>query len=439
MDKHSKIIIIGAGLFGLSTAKQLATEGYQHVLVVDRHMPPVPDGSSSDISRVIRFDYGDEDYLSIAYDAYLEWSKNPKYEGIFYPAPYILAGSKKPNDESWLDRTTTQLTKRQLPWTGLNNAADTRRKYPVLSGTLAEPNFVGYVNEQGGWADASKAIRQLRDECLELGVSFTCGPAGTVVSLDADSQGRINAARTLGGSSIQGDHFVLTAGAWGSSLVPMYNSALSTAQVLAYLRLTDAEMLKYKDLPIYANFTTGWFNFPPHQDTQLLKFAVHGWGYTRSPSKDKVSQNSNISTPPLDPHERVNFAPEDGEQRLRQGLREILPEIAERPFERMAMCWYTDTPSGDFIMGYHPDYTNLFVGGSGSGHAFKFLPVLGKYMSLAIKQKLPKSLAQKWRFRKEYENRANAFLGDGSRGGPERRELTAYERAKLEGQDRAKL
>ncbi|KAL6364823.1 hypothetical protein LRP88_00796 [Fusarium phalaenopsidis] len=401
MDKNSRIVIIGAGLFGLSTAKQLATEGHQHV----------PDGSSSDISRVIRFDYGNEEYLSIAYDAYLEWSRNPKYEGIFYSAPYILAGSKRPDDESWLDRTTAH-------------------------GALAEPSFVGYVNEQGGWADASKAIRQLRDECLELGVSFTCGPAGTVVSFDTNSQGKIRAARALDGSSIQGDHFILAAGAWGSTLVPMYNSVLSTAQVLAYLRLTDAEMHKYKDLPIYANFTTGWFNFPPHQDTKLLKFAVHGWGYTRSPSE---SQKSNTSVPPLACHERVNFAPEDGEHRLRQGLREILPEIADRPFERTAMCWYTDTPSGDYIMDYHPDYTNLFIGGAGSGHAFKFLPVLGKYMSLAIKQQPPTSLAQKWRFRNRYENRKDAFLGDGSRGGPERRELTAYERAKLEGLDRAKL
>jgi glycine/D-amino acid oxidase-like deaminating enzyme len=41
MDQNSKIVVVGAGLFGLATAKQLASEGYRNILVVDRHMPPV--------------------------------------------------------------------------------------------------------------------------------------------------------------------------------------------------------------------------------------------------------------------------------------------------------------------------------------------------------------------------------------------------------------
>ena len=41
MDKDSKIVIIGAGIFGLSTAYQLASEGYRNLVVLDRHMPPV--------------------------------------------------------------------------------------------------------------------------------------------------------------------------------------------------------------------------------------------------------------------------------------------------------------------------------------------------------------------------------------------------------------
>lgn len=71
--------------------------------------------------------------------------------------------------------------------------------------------------------------------------------------------------------------------------------------------------------------------------------------------------------------------------------------------------------------------------------AFKFLPVLGEYLALGIKKKLPVHLANKWRFRKDYEHQPDAFLGDGSRGGPERRELNDQERAKLDGQYRAKL
>lgn len=40
MDKDDQIVIVGAGVFGLSTAHQLAVEGYQKILVLDRHLPP---------------------------------------------------------------------------------------------------------------------------------------------------------------------------------------------------------------------------------------------------------------------------------------------------------------------------------------------------------------------------------------------------------------
>ncbi|RAL13044.1 FAD dependent oxidoreductase [Aspergillus homomorphus CBS 101889] len=430
--KDQRIVIIGAGVFGLAAARQLASEGYGNILVLDRDMPPVSDGSSSDISRMIRFDYADDDYLSIAHQAYQEWSK-PKYQGFFYPAPFILTGNTSPHGQAWIASTTAALTRRQLPYTRLEDVAAAKQLHPVLSGTLAAPPFNGYLNTQAGWADANKAISQIRDDCLELGVSFLSGRRGTVVGFETNSSNKIKAVRTLIGPPIEGDCFLLTAGAWGSSLVPMYNSTLTTAQVVAYLRLTPEEMVRYKDLPMYANFSTGWFNFPPHEETGILKFAIHGWGYTRTPGSEEVLANrSNLSAPPLiPPRERRNFVPADGEARLRAGLREILPELADRPFEKLALCWYTDTPTGDFIMDYHPDYKNLFFGGAGSGHGFKFLPVLGDYMSLALKKSLPDNLATKWRFRTDYATRDDVFLGDGSRGGPVRRELNPQERAKL--------
>jgi sarcosine oxidase/L-pipecolate oxidase len=63
--------------------------------------------------------------------------------------------------------------------------------------------------------------------------------------------------------------------------------------------------------------------------------------------------------------------------------------------------------------------------------AFKFLPVMPKYVGQAFNQNLPAHLAKKWRFRTEYQDDVEAFLGDGSRGGPERREFNMQEKAKL--------
>ena len=389
MEKDWNIVVVGAGVFGLTTALELALQGYRNVTILDRHVPPVrrersfptalesadswiqqvPDGSSVDISRVIRFDYADDVYLKVAYEAYQKWAQSPKYRDIFVPAPVVLTSNHNPVGRSYIQKATEALDRAHLPWATLESADDTQRLYPAISGSLTGPGFMGYHNQQAGWADAQKAIAGLRDECVVRGVSFVSGRAGTVVGFDHTTLGTIRAARTLAGAEVFADLFILAAGAWAASLVPMYNSTLSTGQVLAYLRLSPEEMVKYQQLPIYVNFGTGWFNFPPHLDTSLLKIAVHGWGYERSPSEvERKILKSDVSTPPLAvSNSRKNYIPSDGERRLRDGLKELLPELGDRLFERVAVCWYTDTPTGDFIMDYHPEYRNLFIAGGGSG------------------------------------------------------------------------
>jgi sarcosine oxidase/L-pipecolate oxidase len=68
-------------------------------------------------------------------------------------------------------------------------------------------------------------------------VSFVCGKQGTVTAFQKDTTTRrIVAAQTGSGYDIQGDYFILSAGAWSTSLAPMYNSTISTAQVLAFIK-----------------------------------------------------------------------------------------------------------------------------------------------------------------------------------------------------------
>ena len=52
VNPSDRIVIIGAGVFGLSLAYQLASEGNQNVMVMDRHVPPV--SSSSIMSLYVR-------------------------------------------------------------------------------------------------------------------------------------------------------------------------------------------------------------------------------------------------------------------------------------------------------------------------------------------------------------------------------------------------
>jgi len=49
------------------------------------------------------------------------------------------------------------------------------------------------------------------------------------------------------------------------------------------------------------------------------------------------------------------------------------------------MCWYTDSVDNSFVIDYVPGYNqSLFVASGGSGHGFKFLPVLGKVCQIYL-------------------------------------------------------
>lgn len=62
--------------------------------------------------------------------------------------------------------------------------------------------------------------------------------------------------------------------------------------------------------------------------------------------------------------------------------------------------------------------------------AFKFLPVLGRYIADCYENKATEELRHKWRLRAP-TGQDMVKQGDGSRGGPPLRKLTRLEQAKL--------
>lgn len=383
-NKDRRVVIVGAGVFGLGTALRLTEEGYSSVTVLDRALPPVPDGSSNDISRVIRFDYGDEVYARMAKEAYDLWV-TPTYSEAFHQTPCLWVTQKaspgqpvQAMSEEYSRKTREILTQMGEPWHAVPTTQQAKREFPGYTGPLGSPGFDAFCNTSAGWADAGLATARLAARCVAAGVSFITGPDGNVTDLEkAPEDGSIRAVRTSSGNRVQADTFIVASGAWTATLVPAWNTMVAAAQIVGYLRLTPEEMVRLKDLPIYFNLSTGCFLFPPHGGSGYLKLACHGYGYTHSSSSqnnnndnsdNSDNNDSNISAPPnAPPSSRANFIPEDGIKRLHAGMRDLFPDLETRGFERVGLCWYNDTPTGDFIMDYHPDHKNLFIATGGSG------------------------------------------------------------------------
>ena len=86
------------------------------------------------------------------------------------------------------------------------------------------------------------------------------------------------------------------------------------------------------------------------------------------------------------------------ESDLRAMLRETFPALADAPIALRRICVYCDTIDGNFWIARHPTRPNLVVATGGSGHAFKFAPVLGDLIaSIALGE--PHPLATKFRWR----------------------------------------
>src|ERR1700730_3595263 len=75
MPSKDSVMILGAGIFGLTGAIELARRGHS-VTVMDPGPIPHPKAASNDISKAVRMDYGsDEFYMSLMEEAFWAWDR----------------------------------------------------------------------------------------------------------------------------------------------------------------------------------------------------------------------------------------------------------------------------------------------------------------------------------------------------------------------------
>ncbi|KAI1118393.1 DAO-domain-containing protein [Nemania sp. NC0429] len=453
------ILIIGSGVFGLSTALSLARRHPEipastPITVVDRSPEPgvfpARDAASVDSSRIIRADYADAAYSRLAAEAQAHWRRDPKDpdalggDGRYSESGLLLAADAGPHSATVRpDGHPTGLGYAKRSWVNALALAHTEER-PLSSVRLLPSPFVigkatrtggewadwGYLNTSAGWADAERSMQWLYNRVVATGrVTFVNGTVETLETQTQTQTGekapRVTGARLSDGRSLSADLVIVAAGAWTPSLVDLSGKAVATGQCLAYLRLTDAEQVKLARMPVCLNLTDGCFVIPPRDG--VLKIARHAYGYLNpqpvsheplrpSPgprdektgglaaAKKRVSQpRTHLTDPSLS-------IPAEAASDLRRALRRMIPwpELAERPFFKTRLCWYTDTATGDWIIDYHPSYENLFIATGGSGHAFKFLPILGDKIVDCLLGRCPEEFQEKWKWNGSAKVRSNA-------------------------------
>ena len=157
---------------------------------------------------------------------------------------------------------------------------------------------------------------------------------------------------------------LVAAGAWTPTLLPWIGDAVKcVGQAVYYPQPDNPERYHPDHFPPWAAdiAKTGWYGFPVQPDG-ILKIANHGAGIPANPVTD-------------------NEVPEETDKALRAFLQETFPDLTETPIHSRRLCFYCDSWDGNFWIDWDPDHENLFVATGGSGHGFKFAPVMGKLIA----------------------------------------------------------
>ncbi|KAK4145254.1 FAD dependent oxidoreductase [Dichotomopilus funicola] len=459
----SSILVVGSGVFGLTTALALARrDAFSHcsITVVDRSDPsqpgafPSPDAASVDTSRIIRADYADSAYTSLGDEALVQWRKrdqptDPGAQGRYRESGLLLVADAAPpapdtgSAGEGVKPKLTGLDYARLSWANVLSLAS---KYPDLAnrvrelpdpeairevlGTRGTSGSWGYINNSSGWGNAAAAMAWLYDQAKQTGrINFV---PGTVVSLEHNTTS-VTGARLADGGILSAELVVVAAGAWTGGLVDLAGQAIATGQVLGYLEITEGEQQALANMPVILNLSTGLFIIPPTD--RVLKVARHATGYINpitlttpplplSPNTPPPTTPITVSLPRTSLTHPSTTIPASAAADLRSALRDMLPEppsLHTRPFIKTRLCWYSDTPDADFLIDYHPHWRGLFVATGDSGHAFKFLPVIGDKIADCIAGNCPVEFRGKWEWKVKDSVTAAAwaaaaFTEDGTRG-----------------------
>lgn len=351
----SSVLIVGGGAFGLSSALELRRRGHG-VTVLDPGPLPHPDAASTDISKVVRLDYGsDELYTRLAEDSLALWKQWSEDFGetVFHETGVLYLSRHPLTPESFEHKSLQVLAARGHATLRLGSATLAER-FPAWT---AEHYPDGYYNPQGGWSPSGRVVALLAEQAEKEGVSLVPGAAFAEL---IETDGKVSGVKTRAGDSYQADVVVLAAGAWTAQLLPELAEYMwPVAQPVMHFMPANPAALRPPEFPVWTADVeqTGWYGFPAQPDG-TLKVANHGPGWEKDPSGERRM-------------------PAGTEERFRTFFSESLKVVALAPKTYERLCFYCDTADGDFWIDYHPEKAGLLISTGGSGHAFKFTPMLG--------------------------------------------------------------
>ena len=371
------LLVVGGGIYGITTAIELNARGHR-VALIDPGPIPHPLAASTDVSKVVRMEYGsDRQYtrmVDAAIDGFVAW--NEEFGAALYHNTGVLMLSltpMQPGDYLYDSYHTLRAEGHTLERMDSDSLA---ARFPAWNAA----NYVdGFFGPRGGYAESGRIIEELQKKALREGVYLYAGQTAGEFLIDGS---RVTGVRTREGETFAAGHTVVAAGAWSHHLLPELAPVMkATGHPVFHLKPADPARFA---VPNFVTFTadvahTGWYGFPLLREG-IVKVANHGVGVTLHAAHDaRVVYDSDIA-------------------HLRAFLARTFPALVDAEIVYTRRCLYSDTLDGHFWIDRHPRLAGLSVAAGGSGHAFKFGPVLGPLIADVV-EGVPNDWAPRFRWR----------------------------------------
>ncbi|HVV88534.1 MAG TPA: FAD-dependent oxidoreductase, partial [Kofleriaceae bacterium] len=301
---------------------------------------------STDLSKVVRCDYGaDLVYTELgerALDGWRRW--NAAWPRARFHETGVAFLTRAPMEPGGFEHDSLALLARRGHRIERLDGDAIARRFPAYRpGALVD----GYFHAEGGWAEAAATVADLVAQARAAGVDVRAGVKVTAIADDGV---------VTGGGLVRADEVIVCAGAWTPALVPAVSSAFRTVgQPVFHLRPADPALFDAARFPVFgADLSrTGSYGFPLTDG--IVKIANHGAGVAMSPDDPRTVPAAMLAD--VRRFAAATFAPLD--------------------VVHAHLCVYGDTLDGHFWIDRAPGQPRVLVAAGGSGHAFKFAPLLG--------------------------------------------------------------
>ncbi|VEU24350.1 DEKNAAC105488 [Brettanomyces naardenensis] len=387
----ASIIVVGCGVFGLSTILELTKKGYKNVIGLDVNPVPSPRSAATDYNKMLRTEYANLMYARLSVEALESWEKDPLYQpfykkcGRLVLSPYTEANKARIIYDKIGAENVKKLGVNQRI-IELRSSEEIAKLIPAFKHNNLPNPLIARYNIDSALGVSGESLVAVYRESARRGAKFVFGEGGHVVKVE---EGKVTAKN---GHVYHADKIIVTSGANTPALVNLEDIVTAIGHFVSHVQLTNEEYEKYKDMPIFFSSEFGYF-FPPDPKDHVIKIG-HAFADARNSVKNPFNRDQITSIP-----EYVHDAPTIVKDATKRLMNLAMPDLANNPVVNCTIAWTSLSYDESFVIDYAPRSKSIVLCTGDSAHGYKFLPNIGKYIVQRLDGTLDQEHAIAWRYR----------------------------------------